>query len=82
MFEQTCLKHERKELRAGEIGTSQSYLEYLGTPEVAEVFSSNEPDTCTIADIDRGRIFCVDVPQDFSADFKNRTWGRTSPCFA
>jgi len=47
-FDQTYLKHEAKEQRAGEIGTSQNYLEYLGTPEIAEIFSFNEPDTCTI----------------------------------
>ena len=67
-FEQTYLKHEAKEQRAGEIGTSQNYLEYLGTAEVAEVFSSDQPDTCSIADVDRGKIFCVDVPQDYTTE--------------
>lgn len=67
-LEQTYLKHEAKEQRAGEIGTSQNYLEYLGTPEIAEIFSSNEPDTCTIADVDRGKIFCIDVPQDYTTE--------------
>jgi hypothetical protein len=51
-LEQTYLKHEVKEQRAGEIGTSQNYLEYLGTAEIAEIFSSKEPDTCTMADVD------------------------------
>lgn len=67
-FDQTYLKHEAKEQRAGEIGTSQNYLEYLGTPEIAEIFSSNEPDTCTMADVDKGKIFCVDVPQDYTTE--------------
>lgn len=67
-LEQTYLKHEAKEQRAGEVGTAQNYLEYLGTPEIAEVFSSDEPDTCSIADVDQGKIFCVDVPQDFSVE--------------
>jgi hypothetical protein len=67
-LEQTYLKHEAKEQRAGEIGTSQNYLEYLGTAEIAEVFSSNEPDTCTMADVDRGKIFCIDVPQDYTTE--------------
>jgi hypothetical protein len=67
-LEQTYLKHEAKEQRAGEIGTSQNYLEYLGTAEIAEIFSSNEPDTCTIADVDRGKIFCIDVPQDYTTE--------------
>jgi hypothetical protein len=68
ILEQTYLKHEAKEQRAGEIGTSQNYLEYLGTPEIAEIFSSNEPDTCSIADVDKGKIFCIDVPQDFTTE--------------
>lgn len=68
VFEQTYLKHDAKEQRAGEIGTSQNYLEYLGTPEIAETFSSNEPDTCSIADVDKGKILCIDVPQDFSTE--------------
>ncbi len=67
-FEQSYLKHEAKEQRAGEIGTSQNYLEYLGTPEIAEIFSSNQPDTCSLADVDRGRIFCIDVPQDYTTE--------------
>jgi hypothetical protein len=67
-FEQTYLKHEAKEQRAGEIGTSQNYLEYLGTQEIAEIFSSDEPDTCTMADVDKGKIFCVDVPQDYTTE--------------
>ena len=68
VLEQTYLKHEAKEQRAGEIGTSQNYLEYLGTPEIAEVFSSDLPDTCSISDVDRGKIFCVDVPQDYTTE--------------
>lgn len=68
LFEQTYLKHEAKEQRADEIGTSQNYLEHLGTPEIAEIFSSDEPNTCTIADVDRGKIFCIDVPQDYTTE--------------
>lgn len=68
IVEKSYIKHEAKEQRAGEIGTSQNYLEYLGTPEIAEVFSSNEPDTCTIADVDRGKILCVDVPEDYPTE--------------
>lgn len=68
IFEKTYLRHEAKEQRAGELGTSQNYLEYLGTPEIAEVFSSNEPDTCTIADIDKGKILCIDVPEDYPTE--------------
>lgn len=67
-LDKTYLKHEAKEQRAGEIGTSQNYLEYLGTPEIAEIFSSNEPDTCSLADVDKGKILCIDVPQDYPTE--------------
>jgi hypothetical protein len=70
VLEQTYIKHEAKEQRAGEIGTSQNYLEYLSTPEIAEIFSSDEPDTCSISDVDKGKILCVDVPEDFVTERK------------
>jgi hypothetical protein len=70
VFQSTFLQHEAKEQKAGEVGTSQNYLEYLGTPEIAEVFSSNEPDTCTVADVDRGKILCIDVPEDYPTERK------------
>jgi hypothetical protein len=70
IFQGTFLQHEAKEQKAGEVGTSQNYLEYLGTPEIAEVFSSNDPDTCTIADVDRGKILCIDVPEDYPTERK------------
>jgi len=43
-------------------------MEYLGTPEIAEIFSSSHPDTCSIADVDKGKIFCIDVPQDYTTE--------------
>ena len=69
-LERTYLNHEAKEQRAGEIGTSQNYLEYLGTPEIAEVFSSDEPDTCSMLDVDKGKILCIDVPEDYTTERK------------
>lgn len=69
-IDRTVVSHEAKEQRAGEIGTSQNYLEYLGTPEIAEIFSSDLPDTCSIADVDRGKILCVDVPEDYTTERK------------
>ncbi len=69
-LQQGFLMHEAKEQRAGEIGTSQNYLEYLGTPEIAEVFSNDKDDTCSIADVDKGKILCIDVPEDYSTERK------------
>ena len=68
IMEKNYLQSEAKEQRAGELGTSQNYLEYLGTPEIAEIFSSDEPDTCSFADVDKGKIFCIDVPQDYTTE--------------
>ena len=68
VLQQTYLNHAAKEQRAGEVGTSQNYLEHLGTPEIADVFSSDQKDTCSIADVDSGKIFCVDVPQDYTTE--------------
>lgn len=68
IMEKNYVKNAAKEQLAGELGTSQNYLEYLGTPEIAEIFSSNEPDTCSFADVDKGKIFCIDVPQDYTTE--------------
>ena len=68
LMEKNYLQNAAKEQLAGELGTSQNYLEYLGTPEIAEIFSSNEPDTCSFADVDKGKIFCIDVPQDYTTE--------------
>lgn len=70
VFGEGYVMHKAQEQWAGEIGTSQNYLEYLGTPEIAEVFSSNEPDTCSLADVDKGKILCIDVPEDYSTERK------------
>ena len=67
-FQNSILKHTSLDQQAGEVGTSQNYLEYLGTPAIAEVFSSEQQDTCSIADVDRGKILCVDVPQDYTTE--------------
>ncbi|MCI0540625.1 MAG: type IV secretion system DNA-binding domain-containing protein [Verrucomicrobiales bacterium] len=44
--------------------TIGNYLQYFLTPEVAEVFCTSE---CTfdLADIDRGKIICLTMPQKF-----------------
>jgi hypothetical protein len=70
IFDQTYLKHDAKEQRAGEIGTSQNYLEFFGTPEIAEIFSSDQPDTCSMLDVDKGKILCIDVPEDYTTERK------------
>ncbi len=70
IFTSTYLDLKAKEQLAGEIGTSQNCLEFFGTPEIAEVFSSDDPDTCAIADVDKGKILCIDVPEDYTTERK------------
>jgi len=67
-FDYNFLQHKSPDQRAAELGTSQNYLEYLGTPAIAEVFSSDKEDTCYIADVDHRKILCVDVPQDYTTE--------------
>jgi Type IV secretion-system coupling protein DNA-binding domain len=47
--------------------TIANYLHYFLTPEVAEVFCSTQ-NTFDFADIDRGKIICVAMPQKFQTE--------------
>lgn len=47
--------------------TIANYLQYFLTPEIAEVFCPAE-NTFDFADIDRGKIICVAMPQKFQTE--------------
>ena len=47
--------------------TIANYLQYFLTPEIAEVFCPTE-NTFDFADIDRGKIICVAMPQKFQTE--------------
>ncbi len=55
-----------KDQLGGVIGTLQNYLAYFQTPEIAEVFCSDN--TFDLDDIERGKIMCVAMPQKFSIE--------------
>ena len=47
--------------------TIANYLQYFLTPDVAQIFCSNE-NTFEFDEIDRGKIICVAMPQKFQAE--------------
>ncbi len=47
--------------------TIGNYLQYFLTPEISEVFCSRES-TFDMADVDRGKIICVTMPQKFQTE--------------
>lgn len=47
--------------------TIANYLQYFLTPEIAEVFCAGE-NTFGFSDIDRGKIICVAMPQQFQSE--------------
>ena len=67
-FEQTFLESRSSDQREGLQGTIANYLRYYLTPSVAEVISSSKPNTFEFADLDRGRIICLSMPQDFQME--------------
>lgn len=48
-------------------GTLSTYLEFFLSSEIAEVFCANEP-TFSVAEIDRGKIVCIAMPQKFQSE--------------
>lgn len=49
-------------------GTISNYLEYFSSPEMEEVFSSDQPNTVEFEEIDRGKFICISMPQLFQAE--------------
>ncbi|CAN5421919.1 hypothetical protein BH09VER1_BH09VER1_29660 [soil metagenome] len=48
-------------------GTISTYLDYFLNDEIAEVFCAQEP-TFSVAEIDRGKIVCIAMPQKFQTE--------------
>lgn len=48
--------------------TIAGYLSYFASPEIAEVFCSEEPSTFSFADLDKGKVVTVAMPQKFSVE--------------
>jgi hypothetical protein len=50
--------------------TIAGYLSYFTSPEIAEVFCSEEPSNFHFSDLDQGKIVTVALPQKFSVERK------------
>ena len=57
--------HEQREAVEGTIKT---YLGFFLDPDVANVFCSDEPDSFSFGDLDRGAIITVTMPQRFTTE--------------
>lgn len=64
-FGDTFLESRADEQREGIEGTIKTYLSFFLDPDIAEVFSSDEPNTLSISDVDRGRVIAISMPQRF-----------------
>ena len=49
----------------GVVGTILNALSPFQTPEVAAVFSATNPDSFQFADLEKGRVLCISLPQRF-----------------
>lgn len=56
------------EQRSGVVQTIANYLRSFLTPDIAQVFSSSEPNTFEFSDIDKGKIICVSMPQKYQTE--------------
>lgn len=57
------------EQKAGTVYSVANFLRPYRVPEIAEVFCSNEPNF-SLAEIDRGRLVCLSIPQVFQVERK------------
>lgn len=64
-FESTFTKALAHEQTEATIGTIKTYLGFFLDPDVAAVFSSDEPNTFSFSELDRGALISVTMPQRF-----------------
>jgi len=50
--------------------TIAGYLSYFTSPEIAEVFSSEQPSTFQLSDLDKGKVLTVSLPQKYAVERK------------
>lgn len=62
-FESTFTKARAHEQTEATIGTVKTYLGFFLDPDIAAVFSSEEPNTFSLSELDRGAIISVTMPQ-------------------
>ena len=61
------LSSEAKDQLEGTRGTLKQYLGFFLQPDIYRVFCSENP-TCTIAEIDFGKVFCTSIPQHYPTE--------------
>jgi len=64
-FESTFTKALAHEQTEAVMGTIKTYLGFFLDPDITAVFSSEEPNTFSFAELDRGAIISVTMPQRF-----------------
>lgn len=62
-FESTFVQARAYEQREAVEGTIKTYLGFFLDPDVANVFSSDEPNTFSLAEIDQGAVLTITMPQ-------------------
>lgn len=62
-FESTFVHARAYEQREAVEGTIKTYLGFFLDPDVANVFSSDEPNTFSLAEIDQGAVLTITMPQ-------------------
>lgn len=70
-FENTFLSSQAPEQREGVQGSVANLLGYyVNAPALREVFSSTRPSSFQIADVSRGKLICLSIPQAYAAERK------------
>ncbi len=64
----TKFLNQPEEQLGGVKSTIGNYLNYFGTPDVVEVFGQPSGNTVEFSDIDRGKIFCISMPQKYQIE--------------
>ena len=67
-FHSTFIDAKAPEQREGIEGTIKTYLGFFLDPDIAAVFSSDEPNTVEISDVDHGTIIATSMPQRFVSE--------------
>ena len=67
-FRSTFTDAKAYEQREAIEGTVKTYLGFFIDPDIAAVFSSDQPDTFRLSDVDHGKIITVTVPQRLATE--------------
>ncbi len=67
-FQSTFTNARAHEQREAIEGTIKTYLGFFLAPDIANIFSSDKPDSFLFSDIDPGSIITVTIPQRFATE--------------